>query len=570
MPRLAAVLKEIRATCDCEYDMVETLLSTSLRPAMLQLQPEHWADIVCSGCEIGEELLALPAVQQFSTAQVGHLLQDYISTGRFSGDCLLLTLPAAQQLPPVLLSGLLLQMLHAPRSKCTPSFDAAAWDSLLGLEPAQHIDEAVLQELLDLALQLGYPMAACSLQQRLPKAAALQCTLSGQQLVHSIIAACRRERGSWGDALLLVQLPGMQGLGADSIAVLLQELLHVSARRSAWGACSDTQPNDYDGLSDVDSDSYAEADARARGVLPGWERLLHFLLLLPGFQQLGVRHVLRLIAWYGLKCNASRRTGRPFDLSFITQLPAAAELTASLLLQLLTDLCEQPTSQYVWPFWLQLLKLPGGQQMVPAQFAQGLKLGLVSLITAGGATSSVDMSGLPVLLSEHPAAAQLTPEHIAGVVQGIMRYDDSLPYVQVLLELPAGQQLTRTALLDVLRAAVGRPHLMELLLAHPAASGIDAVAVFQLLELCLEFKDPCPCMSLLLELPVAQQLTAPDIRVLLQLVMQDGEAECCTLLRRHPAVAAGADDELQALLDVFSAAGKLCMEAESSESSYDW
>lgn len=551
--RLAAVLKEVRATYDGEYDMIETLLKTSLRHAMLQLQSEHWANILRSGREIEEGVLALPAVQQFSAAQVGELLQHYISTGCFSGDTLLLTLPAAQQLPPALLGGLLLQMLHAPRPQDTASFDLASWDSLLRLPAAQHIEEAVLQELLDLALQLGLPKAARSLQQRLPKAAALQCTLGGQQLVRSIIAACRRSGGGWGDALLLVQQPGMQGLSAESIAVLLQELLHASPAR-LYGTSSDTL-SDYGGLSDVEPDSY---NACAMGVLPGWERVLQSLRLLPGFQQLSVRHVPRLIALYATKCHVSSRTGRSFDLSFVTQLPAAAELTPGQLLQLLKDLCGQPKSQYVWFFWVQLLKLPGGQQMDPAQFAQGLKLGLVSLITAGGANSNLETSGLPVLLSEHPAAARLTSQHIADVVKGIMGYSDSLPYVQVLLQHPAGQPLTSVALSEILRAAVDAPQLMALLLTHPAACDIDGSVVFQLLELCLEYAKPCSCGSLLLQLPAAQQLSVHNIKALLQLAMQAGDAACCTLLSAHPAVASGGDEELQVLLDIVKPWGFKC------------
>jgi hypothetical protein len=111
-------------------------------------------------------------------------------------------------------------------------------------------------------------------------------------------------------------------------------------------------------------------------------------------------------------------------------------------------------------------------------------------------------------------------------------------------------------LVDILGRSGRSAALVEVVVQHPAAAAaVDAESAWKLLSECLASSESADVMVVLLRLPAAQELSAQQVSALVHQALHDQNAECCKVLSTHPAVASGADPELQLLLEVVQPQG---------------
>jgi hypothetical protein len=520
LPRFVAALTKVGLTGGLgqyfDPPVLESLLDSGVRPVMLQLSSADWLQIIQGGGDITEEILQVPAVQQMTADQVGQLLQRSAESWASGAVMLLATLPAAQQLAPDVVSKLLLTLLRPqPGEPHVYSCDAAwleAWEALLRLPPAQLISEGVLQQIIDRAAEGGCGRAICSLQCLLPQAAELQCGLSSEQLVCSILGAFKGERGLGGeDVKVLVQQAGMQALCAQDLASLSVQVLRLPSSRGSYDR------------------EVGDVEIRGEGgsyTVPCWAYLMYALLQLPAAQQLSSTHVTQLIQGFVLRLEAA---GESISSGELDLLPAAHEISAGQLLQMLTELSQRLKEASVWDVLQQLQQLPAWNMLSAAELLRVVKMCLGQHLAKYRASSAL-CTQLSEVLLQHPASGQLPG---AGMVDLLI---DSLGWRG--------------------RSAA----LFEVVLQHPAAAAaIDAEIVCKLLHKvlseCAKPTSSVDFMAVLLQLPADQKLSAQQVSALVHQALHKQEAGCCQLLSTHPAVASGADPELQLLLEVVQPRG---------------
>lgn len=474
---------------------------------MLQLQTADWLQVMQGGSCISEEVLQLPAVQQMTADQVGQLLQAHAADGMT--DCntdsirLLATLPAAQQQTPGGVAELLLALVQ-PTSALYWLPRHAAWEALLQLPPAQQLSDAVLQQIIDTAADGGFGTAIHSLRCILPQAAELQCGLSGKQLECGILAALKREGGAFvEDVEVLMREAGMQSLCVQDLASLSLQVLRL--------------PRSYDR-------EVQEVEVEGR-MVPSWVWLLDALMQLPAAQQLGSRDVTQLIQAFVSRCEAAGKPIISEHLRCLLELPAAREVSAEQLLQMLTELSQGFRMVSLWNVSQQLRQLPAWQRMTAADLVRILKLCLGQHLAKYKACSAL-CAQVSRVLSQHPASGQLSEAGVADLLRDILgRWGTTAAVVQVLLQ-------------------------------HPAAAAIDAGVAGKLLAECIgssNFEDKAESaavMSVLLQLPAAQGLSTQQVTALVHQALHHQDTDCCKLLSTHPAAASGGDPELQMLLEV--------------------
>lgn len=562
IPRFVAVLSSIGSWGWMGYDCdrVEYLLSTSVRPVMLLLQASGWCTIMHSGGGISEKVIGLPAVQQMTKDQVVTLLRVAVRQRAWNVPQLA-TIPAAQDVPAEVINELLLQLLHPARHDPKYPLPLPAWEALLSLRQAQHIAEDALQQLIDTAAETGFGLAMCGLQQYLSSAAELQCGLSGKELSRSILQAVRRKGGKgWGDAFVLAGQPGMQQLSASGIASLTMAVLELP--RKYWqGFWIEFDANsDNLGVSELDpEDGDAGVDLEAR--MPGRVCLLSLLVQLPAFAQQSAEDLVKSIEAFVVgRAAASLQREDPFP-PWLTALPAAANISAGQLLQVLEGVCQRLQGDSVWPLLQLLVKLPAWQQLNPGQFVRALGLCLKHHLGKCSCDSAL-CGEVSELLSQHPVSGGLSGLQVVELVQTIVHHSTSSKLVAVFLQHPAGQQIGSEGFIKLFRMfsdrccwADGVPDCVKLLLHHPAAEAVEVPALFSILQEALAMEASLS-MPLLLQLPAAQQLSAEHVGVLMQQALQASNMVCFKLLKAHPAAASVAGDaELQLLLDFVGSSG---------------
>jgi hypothetical protein len=312
---------------------VELLESVAALPAAQQLSLAAYVRVLRAGVQVSDSwqwqglqvLLKLPAAEQLDAAALGELLAVAADKGPRALP-VLTALPAAQQLQPDVVFGVLQQLVRRLADASSMGFleIGVTFVPLLQLQPAQQIPLDSLQQLFDAVTDLG-PLGKNlpDLIRNLPQAGGLQERLSLKRLLPLLKQACSvydkhsRRDGPPVGGMRLLQEPAAQELcGLDLVGLL----------REATGRGSDS-------------------------ILAGLQEL-------PGFRLLGSKDVQQLMRTTLVERAHTKRSGlmEPY-----ADHPAAAALTQAQLRELVSVGVEQQC--YVPEFFAALMRLPAGQQL---------------------------------------------------------------------------------------------------------------------------------------------------------------------------------------------------------------
>lgn len=412
----------------------EAMLSTvSGLPVMQRLTSDDWFEVLCScPCTmmtLPECVVQLPAVQQLSLAQVAYLLQGVRPCSAFAVS--LCSLPAAQQLPApllcVLLQKLVLQLAKAAAWEiCSgmghpfqqPGGSVPFWmdhlHALVMLPAAQHLSSTDIGRLYHLAYDSGWPVAVVYLQKYLPQRPGVGwCGLYPQsgvfspgRLVELTLQALTQ--GKFNEALMYVSKGMLPALSAAAPADIARLLL-----------------------------------AFANKAHP--EQLQGVLQQLPGFQQMNTNAVMLL-----LKQCVKRAMSD--TMSVYVSLPGAVQASPVQVHQLLKDCIVEGCLQCAvgvqkLPAWQQLLQLPAAQQLGAAE--------VVDLLQD---LARQCFSGPPQQFTEPllrlPGAAAIDAASAMTILEASMCSQDPLMASVVLEHLPASQQLSLSQVKQLLLQAI--------------------------------------------------------------------------------------------------------------------
>lgn len=164
-------------------------LSALALARVLRAAVQLWGCMPWHGMQV---LLQLPAAQQLDAAALGELLAVAADRGELALRALA-SLPAAQQLQPDVLFGVLQQLVRqlACLRSATYCVSGRIFGPLLQLQPAQQIPLVSLQQLFDAVTDLG-PLGrtVLGLIRKLPQAAGLQQRLPLKRLLLLLAQAC--------------------------------------------------------------------------------------------------------------------------------------------------------------------------------------------------------------------------------------------------------------------------------------------------------------------------------------------------------------------------------------------
>lgn len=374
-------------------------------PVSKQLWPQHCYAII-RGClsRFGTvpALLDLPGMQQLDTIALAELIHHAVSTLDWKGAQTLSALPAAAELSPVALRAVL-------GTVCSVSeLSTETFVTLLSLPPAQDIPKSALWDLfLSAAAARDLPHIQ-TLQDMLPEAAQLYCSLTAEQfeqlfraagaqgfdealLWHLLqhphanfltpgvvgrLAVALAGSGESRDMVLKLQaLPAMMHVGNDCLSAILQEAFRHAAENML--------PTTYN-LQDDDR-------------LP-----VHLLRLWVHFAAISswpVESVKQLFEVLGMHC--SRVHLRAWDV--LLQLPGARSLSGADIADLMHTIWQHPCQrQPAESLSALLLGLPGAREFDAAAVSD---LGLCCCLQNG------DVSAFRCVL-RLPGAARLSLEQV--------------------------------------------------------------------------------------------------------------------------------------------------------------
>jgi hypothetical protein len=511
-------------------------------PAVKQLSASDWYQVLSVALKEGryvfEGCMNLPGMQQLDAQQVGELLRVCVDKQDWNGEvCGLLNLPGAQLMSAATIGDLLRQFLQAVPADAAIDYEgqaASSWVTLLCLPHAAEMPNEVAQQLHDTAVEGGLACLAKAILGALPQQAEAVCAVTGERLVRGILAAIKRVPHG-GDLLLWDEQPGLQSLDAGSCVQLIESLLQLAGRIDVWSSGSSYYTYNYDRIQE-------EVPAQLLG-------LVHALLQEPACQRMqwpvvlgifkaclrpacstdcipiiervasaacqnGIGHIVQSCT--ERNCHAYCALLVVFA---VTALPAAADIDHEQLLELLSEACQAFPSACVWR---QLMQLPAAQQMLPAELAA-----VLSKVVDGSCAEDMsrlaqfDVSEVAGVLLHHPVAQQLDGGDVAALLERV------------------AQQTHRCGLL----AVAGQ------LLSHPASVSMTCDATCRLLGLFVGIEGVYSTVLRLLQLPAAQELSSPQIKLLLWVAFQNGYKRVCEALGALPAGAAARDDpEVQVVL----------------------